>query len=100
MRSRLGAAIAACVVAPALTVSLHAADGSVTWRVDNLEEIGGHAVTVAGSPRVVPTDIGPAVAFNGVSDGLFVEASVLEGLSRFTLDLVFQPDADGPGRFR
>ena len=69
---------------------------AITWRVDNLAQIGGHAVTVAGSPRVVQTDIGPAVEFNGRTDGLFIEANPLNALARFSIDLVFQADADGP----
>jgi acetyl esterase/lipase len=74
---------------------LEAAD-TITWRLDNLKAIGGHAVTVAGSPRVVQTDIGPAIEFNGQTDGLFIDTSPLTGLTRFTIDLVFQADADAP----
>ena len=67
----------------------------VVWRLDDLNRIGGHEVSVAGAPRVVATDIGPAVAFDGVDDGLFVEANPLAGHARFTIDLVFQPAPDG-----
>jgi hypothetical protein len=44
----------------------------------------------------VQTDIGPAVEFNGRTDGLFIDTNPLTGLTRFTIDLVFQVDADGP----
>jgi acetyl esterase/lipase len=89
----------ACVAVFMLSATLAAHSGAadtLTWRVDNLERIGGHAVTVAGSPRVVGTDIGPAVEFNGRTDGLYIETNPLAGFSRFTIDLVFQADADGP----
>jgi acetyl esterase/lipase len=66
------------------------------WRVDNLGRIGGHAVTVIGAPRVVRTDIGTAVEFNGSSDGLVIDANPIAGLQHFTIDVVFQPAADGP----
>jgi acetyl esterase/lipase len=73
-----------------------AQDGGATWRLDNLERIGGNAVTVVGNPRVVQTDLGPAVEFNGRSDGLFVEVNPVAGLKRFTIDVLFQPAPDGP----
>jgi acetyl esterase/lipase len=72
-----------------------AAGDTVVWRVDSVTRIGGHAVTLSGTPRVVATDIGPAVAFDGAADGLFIEANPLAGLPRFTIDLVFQPAPDG-----
>jgi len=91
---RWGLGFALTVVA--LTTSPAAAADTLTWRVDSLTQIGGHAVTVAGSPRVVQTDIGPAVEFNGRTDGLFLDTNPLTGLTRFTIDLVFQADGDGP----
>ena len=35
------------------------------WRLDNLRMISGHAVKVIGDPKVVDTDIGAAIAFDG-----------------------------------
>ena len=69
---------------------------AVVWQVDNLQRIGGHPVEVIGAPAVVQTEAGPAVAFNGRSDGLLIERNPLAGLSRFTLEVLFAPDADGP----
>src|SRR5688572_27169443 len=91
--ARLILALAAWIV---LVGALPAAAGdTVVWRLDNVTRIGGHAVTVAGTPRVVATDIGSAVAFDGAADGLFIEANPLAGQSRFTIDLVFQPAPGG-----
>jgi hypothetical protein len=69
---------------------------SVDWVLDSLTSISGHAVSVAGAPRVVPTPIGPALEFNGATDGVFVEASPIAGLNAFTVEAVFEPAADGP----
>lgn len=68
----------------------------VTWRLDSLTAIGGYPVSVAGTPRVVHTAIGPAVQFNGSTDGLFVDGNPLAGLARFTIEVLFEPSADGP----
>jgi len=67
----------------------------VVWSIDNLVAIGGHRVTVVGSPRVVDTPEGKAIEFNGASDGVFVENNPLAGLERFTIEVVFSPAADG-----
>ena len=40
----------------------------IVWRFDNLKEIGGVTPTVLGSPKVVETEIGKAVHFEGKSD--------------------------------
>jgi hypothetical protein len=68
----------------------------VEWRLDSLKEIGGHAVSTVGAPRAVQTEIGPAVEFDGAFDGLFLDTNPLQGLERFTIEVVFQPAADGP----
>ena len=68
---------------------------AVVWRFDNLGVIGGQAVTVVGTPRVVDTERGKAVEFNGSTDGLFFEINPLAGLSRFTVEVEFQPAPDG-----
>src|SRR5215207_2596179 len=73
-----------------------APNAPIVWRVDNITAIAGHPVQRLGSPRVVQTDRGPAVAFNGKTDGLLIDVNPLAGLSRFTVEVVFSPDADGP----
>jgi hypothetical protein len=73
---------------------------SVEWVLGDLTSIGGHAVSLVGAPRVVQTTIGPAVEFNGSADGLFVDASPIAGLRAFTVEVLFQPAADGPDEQR
>src|SRR5262249_15739867 len=58
---------------------------SVIWNLDNLELIGGHKVTVVGKPRVIETDRGKAIEFDGKGDGLIVSANPLAGLKEFTV---------------
>ena len=68
----------------------------VVWRVDDLESIGGHAPSVEGAPRVIETDRGGALQFDGVKDGIEVPALPLAGEGEFTIEIIFRPDADGP----
>jgi hypothetical protein len=72
----------------------------IDWVVDNLTTIGGHAVSVVGSPRVVQTAIGPAVEFNGSADGLFVDANPIQGMILFTVEALIEPAPDGPAEQR
>lgn len=76
--------------------SLHADAPAVVWSIDNLKSIGGHQVTVVGKPRVIETDGGKAVAFDGVEDGLIVASNPLAGLKEFTVEVVFRPASNGP----
>lgn len=73
---------------------------TVEWPLDSLATIGGHPVTVAGTPRLVDTEIGKAVEFNGKTDGLFLDINPLAGLERFTIETVFAPAAGGPDEQR
>ena len=77
-----------------------AARVSTEWQLDNLSGIGGHAVTVVGTPRVVSTPVGRALEFNGVTDGVTVDANPIEGLSQFTIEILFEPAADGQAEQR
>jgi hypothetical protein len=67
----------------------------MSWIIDNTNSICGHPVTVEGAPKVVETEKGKAVVFNGASDGLVVTANPIEGLKAFTIEALFRPDGDG-----
>jgi len=65
------------------------------WRFDQTAALGGHATRVLGHPRVIPTEYGNAVAFNGVDDVLQVDVHPLAGAATWTWEMIFRPDADG-----
>lgn len=68
----------------------------VTWKLNNLETIGGVKPEVLGKP-VIKTDSGyQAIAFNGVNDGLVLPNMPMEGWKQFTIEVLFKPDGDGP----
>jgi hypothetical protein len=67
----------------------------VIWELDNLEEIGGHKVTVEGEPKVIETPHGKALEFDGIDDGIFLDVHPLAGMTEFTVEVIFQPYADG-----
>lgn len=68
---------------------------SAVWDVDNLTSVGGRKTTVLGAPAVIETDRGEVMEFDGEKDGLIVEALPLAGAQKFTLEIIFRPDANG-----
>ena len=71
------------------------AQEQVVWHLDNLEKIGGHAVTVEGEPKVIDTPSGKAIEFDGVDDGIFLDVHPMAGWSTFTVEVIFRPYKDG-----
>ena len=94
----LASAAPACACAAAAPAARHRQEGArqVVWTIDNLRSIGGHKVTVVGSPTVVDGPAGKAVQFDGRKDALLVDADPIEGMAAFTVEAIFRPDADGP----
>jgi hypothetical protein len=76
----------------ALSAVALAESQSVVWSVDALKSIGGHETTALGSPRVVETPYGKAVAFDGDGDRLLVNNNPLAGASEFTIEVIFRPN--------
>jgi hypothetical protein len=73
----------------------------VVWTLDNTTSVGGLRPEVFGAPQVVDAaDGGPALHFNGKNDGLILPANPLRGFSRFTIEILIRPDADGPSAQR
>lgn len=66
--------------------------GQVTWRIDNLNKIGGNTITLFGNPVEVETESGKAVRFDGVDDGIIVHANPIDGFNSFTVEIIFKPD--------
>ncbi len=70
-------------------------DNQVVWRINNLKQIGGHNVRVAGNPRVIDAAERKAVEFDGRDDALFLDVHPLAGAKQFTVEVIFRPDAGG-----
>ncbi len=69
---------------------------SIVWTLDNAESIGGHRPRLLGAPQITgAADGGPALQFNGKSDGLILPVNPLRGFSKFTIEVLFRPDANG-----
>jgi len=78
----------------------HAAASQVIWHLDNLEAIGGNKLVVVGDPKIIETPNGKAIEFDGVDDGLFLDVHPLAGFTVFTVEVVFNPYANGAAEQR
>jgi hypothetical protein len=72
-----------------------AATDSIVWVVDNTQAIRGITVEAQGEPKVIDTEKGKAVLFNGENEALFLAANPLKDATTFTLEALFRPDPDG-----
>jgi hypothetical protein len=74
-----------------------AADTSkAVWHLDTLSSVGGLTPEVLGAPKRFSGKGRTALCFDGKSDGLFLPVNPIEGWSRFTIEILFRPDGDGP----
>ena len=90
----------ACVL---LTPLVTSCQQPTTWRFDSLTNIGGVQPKVIGSPKVIDTDLGKALHFEGnntAGDALFLDALPLTGALDYTLELVFRPSLKGQAEQR
>ena len=87
--------VLAIVMTGSLLMGAGEKEQQVIWELDNLEEIGGHKVTVVGNPKVIDTPHGKAIEFDGVDDGIFFDVHPLAGMTEFTVEVIFKPYADG-----
>jgi hypothetical protein len=88
----LAAAILCALVYGAAASVQEASDRPGVWTFDRLDRLGGHPLTVSGSPRVIDTPIGKATEFDGIDDALFVDVHPLAGAKTFTWETIFRPD--------
>jgi len=65
---------------------------TTVWTFDSLQEIGGHAVTIEGAPKLIETAAGKATLFDGGNDIVYVANHPLAGAASFTIEAVFRPD--------
>lgn len=69
---------------------------TIIWKLDNLNQIGGHQPTVLGQPVVIKDKSRKSVFFDGVNDGLVMPQIPMQGWKTFSIEVLFKPSGDGP----
>ena len=90
------AALLLALSLPSLAAAEPPAPAPTVWSLDQAAKVGGLAPTVLGAPGTIAGPGGPALHFNGTSDGLFVPANPLAGHAAFTVEILFNPEEGGP----
>jgi hypothetical protein len=68
-----------------------------TWELNSdSSQVGGYPTQVLGAPKLIETPQGKALEFDGKQDGIIVAANPLADAERFTLEVIFRPEAGGP----
>lgn len=86
-------AVALAAGSLACAAGANAPAASLTWILDSLKLVGGHAPLVLGAPQVTAGE--PGIHFNGRGDGLILPVNPLAGATEFTIEALIQPAADG-----
>jgi hypothetical protein len=68
----------------------------ILWHLSMFLEAPTENLTVYGSPRMEDCPYGKAVIFNGINDAFVLQNVPLQGLSRFTIEVIMRPDSGGP----
>jgi len=67
-----------------------------SWKIDTVKELAGYPTKVLGNPQVKNVITGKALYFDGIDDGLIIDANPLEGALSFTIEVYFRPDSAYP----
>jgi concanavalin A-like lectin/glucanase superfamily protein len=81
------------------TACAHAPAGSpkaIVWNLERVTSIGGLAPEVLGAPKVSSEGRRKSLCFDGKADGLLLPVNPIAGWQRFTIEILFKPDGDGP----
>ena len=67
---------------------------SLLWRMTDV--VATNSMTrILGNPKIVEYKYRRALEFNGVCDGLFLNAMPLANLTEFTIEAIFKPESGG-----
>ena len=84
-----------CTVKADTPVAAKPVTTTITWKLENPAEIGGHATKVYGTPQIVTEAGAKALVFNGKSDGVLVPVNPVAGMAQFTIEVLMKPDGTG-----
>ena len=68
----------------------------ITWKIENMRQVGGNSVTVHGDPEIVEGEEKKFVEFDGNDDGLLVNANPIAGMEEFTIEVDLNPYSGFP----
>jgi hypothetical protein len=65
------------------------------WKLSELLAVKSFNLTTSGNPATINSLKGEATQFNGIDDGVFIDANPISGLSQFTVEMIIYPESGG-----
>jgi hypothetical protein len=65
------------------------------WSVNEWLKNNTDSLHILGHPKVIASEYGKALLFDGKQDGVFINQMPLAGLTRFTIEVLIRPDSGG-----
>lgn len=69
--------------------------GVTEWVLSEVFHSGRQGVKILGNPKIIKSQYGDAIRFDGKKDAIFLDESPLFGLEQFTIEILFRPDKKG-----
>ena len=69
--------------------------GETEWVLSEILRSGRQGMRILGNPKIVKSEFGDAVRFDGKEDAIFLDETPLFGLEQFTIEMLFRPDVKG-----
>lgn len=85
-----------CIITTGLLTSLQAQDRPTVLKFTRTDKIGSYTPFILGKPTVTKGGAFTGVYFNGINDGLIIPKNPIDCKTRFTIQVLFKPDGDGP----
>ncbi|AFN74611.1 putative lipoprotein [Melioribacter roseus P3M-2] len=83
-----------CLLILFLGYTLIPAQDTLVWKLNNPDTVGNFKTSyLTDRPSVINTEYGEALIFDGVDDGILVNANPLGNADSFTIEVFFRPDS-------
>lgn len=69
--------------------------GVTEWVLSEILRSGRQGMKILGNPKIIKSQYGDAIRFDGKKDAIFLEEAPLFGLEQFTIEVFFRPDKKG-----
>lgn len=89
-----------CIATVGFLTTLKAQENPTVWKFNRVNKIGNFTPIIQGKPSVTKSGKFTGISFNGIVDGLIIPANPLNNWSRFTIEVLFKPDGEGPKEAR
>ena len=71
-------------------------DNIIIWKLKDPNLVGGFTPVILGHPAIKAEGNDTSLYFNGIDNGLIIPTIPIENWSKFTIEVLFKPDGDGP----